>query len=144
MLERIGFESDLIPSWEALWRHWLRSCWVSNMWSQAAENHYTLLPLNEYGWHVSGGQISIDWDDPINVQRVRDTITILLKGCSCKKGCGSRSCGCFKNGKKCGLGCNSSNCANISVTTSDAHCRLLWMSSELMSCATQNTWPYRL
>ena len=23
--ERIDFESDLIPSWEALWRHWLRS-----------------------------------------------------------------------------------------------------------------------
>ena len=125
MLERIDFESDLIPLWEALWRHWLRSCCVSNMWSQAPENHYTLLPLNECGCHVSGGQLSIDWDDPINVQKVRDTVTLLLKGCSCKKGCGSRRCGCFKNGKKCGPGCNSSNCANTSVTntTSDAHCR---------------------
>ena len=103
------------------------------MWSQAAENHYTFLPLNEYGWHVSDGQLSIDWDDPVNVQKVRDTISLLSKGCSCKKGCGSRRC-CFKNGKKCGLGCNFSNCANTLVTntTSDAYSQQVAMDNVKM------------
>ena len=93
------------------------------------QHKITLLPLNEYGWHVSGGQLSIYRDDPINVQKVRDTVSLLLKGCSCKKGYGSRRCGCFKNGKKCGPGCNCSNCVNTSVTntTSDSHCQQVAM-----------------
>ena len=79
--ECIDFENDLTPSWEALWRHWLRSGWIINMWSQAVQNHYTLLPLNEYGWHVDGEELTIDWDDPINMQKVTDTVSLLLKGC---------------------------------------------------------------
>ena len=82
MWERIEFEDDLPPSWEALWRHWLRSCWVSYMWSQATIGHSDQLPLNEYGWKISDDQLSIDWDDPVNMQHVRNTVQLLLKGCS--------------------------------------------------------------
>ena len=28
---RKQFEDELPPSFDALWRHWLRTCWVSNM-----------------------------------------------------------------------------------------------------------------
>ena len=41
--ERVEFEDELPPSWEALWRHWLRSCWVSHYWSQAVQNQYSVL-----------------------------------------------------------------------------------------------------
>ena len=114
--ERTEFEDDLPPSFEALWRHWLRSCWVSNMWSQATSAHYHLLPLNEYGWRVSDNELSIDWDDPTNIQKVRNTVHLLLKGCSCKKGCKTRRCGCLKEGRKCGPGCTCSNCENTPFT----------------------------
>ncbi len=60
--------------------------------------------------------LTIDWDDPTNMQKVRDTVSLLLKGCSCKKGCGSKRCGCLRSGKKCGPGCNCSNCVNTSTT----------------------------
>ena len=48
---RIKLEDELPP--EALQRHWLRTCWVSNMWSQANQNHMALLDLNEYGWMMA-------------------------------------------------------------------------------------------
>ena len=44
---RIQFEDELPPSFDALWWHWLRACWVSNMWSQATQNHLTLLDLTQ-------------------------------------------------------------------------------------------------
>ena len=30
---RIEFEDELPPSFDALWHHWQRTCWVSNMWN---------------------------------------------------------------------------------------------------------------
>ena len=36
--ERIINEEEGVPSYTALWRHWLRSCWVHKVWKQAP-NH---------------------------------------------------------------------------------------------------------
>jgi len=33
--DRLSCESDMIPSVDALWRHWKRTCWVMDMWHQA-------------------------------------------------------------------------------------------------------------
>ena len=54
---RIQFEDELPPSFEALWWHWLRTCWVSNMWSQAVHNHISLLDLTQYGWKIVEGKL---------------------------------------------------------------------------------------
>ena len=35
---RITYEDDILPTTEALWRHWLRSCWVITMWKQSDRN----------------------------------------------------------------------------------------------------------
>ena len=86
--------------------------WVSNMWSQATLGHYRFLPLNEYGWKISDSELRIDWDDATNMEQVRKAVQMLLKGCSCKKGCKTRRCGCLKDGRKCGPGCSCSNCEN--------------------------------
>ena len=120
--EHIEFEDELPPSWEALWRHWLRSCWVSNLWGQASQNHYQILPLNDFGWKVSGDNLEIDWEDPQNVLNVQNRVKLLLKGCSCKKNsCINRRCGCVRGGKTCGPGCNCNNCENTNglTTTTD-------------------------
>ena len=111
--ERVEFEDQLPPSWEALWRHWLRSCWVSNMWSQACCSSYTLQDISDIGWKIRDGILEIDWDDPDNMELVRESVYILLKGCSCKKGCTSRRCSCVKADRKCGPGCRCSNCQNV-------------------------------
>ena len=99
--ENIEFEDELPPSWEALRRHWLRSCWVSHFWSQACSNTYRLLDVNEFGWRVVEGCLEIDWDDPSNTEQVKESVRLLLRGCKCKKGCNNR-CSCFKSGVKCG------------------------------------------
>ena len=50
--ECIEFEAQLPPSWEVLWRYWLRCWWVAHFWSQAANNTYHFKPLSEHGWKV--------------------------------------------------------------------------------------------
>ena len=50
-------------------------------------------------------------------KQVEDTINFLTKGCSCRGGCLTRRCGCTKNGRHCGPGCQCQNCKN--VVTSD-------------------------
>ena len=69
--ENIEFEDELPPSWEALRRHWLYSCWVSHFWSQANNDAYHLLDVNEFGWRVVEGCLEIDWNDPSNFNRWR-------------------------------------------------------------------------
>ena len=102
--ERVVSEDELPPSWEALWRHWLRSCWVSDTWSQAMENQYNLLDISEYGWKVEGGVMEVDWDSEDNMQQIRARVHYLLKGCSCKKGCKNKCCSCLKRENHCGPG----------------------------------------
>ena len=47
---RIQFEEEMIPSSDALLRHWKRSCWVSSVWKQAAaSNHIVHPPLEVFG-----------------------------------------------------------------------------------------------
>ena len=36
--DRIKFENEMIPSSDALYLHWKRSCWISHMWQQADMN----------------------------------------------------------------------------------------------------------
>ena len=46
---RNEFEDELPLSFDALWRHWQQTRWVSNMWNQAASNHMRVLDLTHYG-----------------------------------------------------------------------------------------------
>ena len=88
--ENIEFEDELPPSWEALRRHWLHSCWVSHFWSQASNSTYHLMDVNEFGRKVVEGHLQIDWDDPSNTEQVKENVCLLLRGCRCKKGCYNR------------------------------------------------------
>ena len=84
---RIQFEDELPPSFDALWRHWLRTCWVSNMWTQATQNHMTLLDLTQHGWKVVEGKLECDWESDENQTAIRERIGLLFRGCSCTSYC---------------------------------------------------------
>jgi hypothetical protein len=59
--DRISFEYEMIPSLEALQRHWLRSCIY--MWRQAQNTGMALEPLIGNGWSKDQkGNLAIDWD----------------------------------------------------------------------------------
>ncbi len=107
--DRITFESETIPSLEALQYHWLRNCWVIHMWQQADSNRVVLTPLHNNGWVWEGGKIAITWDTPENRRKVRQRVDLLMQGCGCKSGCGSNRC----SGKKKGsVWCRCVNCMN--------------------------------
>lgn len=118
--ERISDERDRMPSHTSLWRHWLRSCWVAQMWGNSAEEDLQQsLPSPEVcGWMKNtDGSYGIDWECPKVQHGVQETINFLTKGCSCKKGCASRRCGCVSKGKNCGPGCLCNNCVNVATSS---------------------------
>ena len=66
----------MIPSFDALFRHWKRSCWVYNVWSQATSNNISYPPLQSYGWKQPTPEtLEIDWESDANVSQVRHRVS---------------------------------------------------------------------
>ena len=113
--DRIQSEEDRVPSYTSLWRHWMRSCWVSRMWRSSHEvDVYTNLPdshLNGWIWTDDDTYVT-DWED----EGVQSEIekSGLLKECKCKTKCGVR-CGCRKKSTYCGPGCECHECQNLPI-----------------------------
>ena len=112
--DRISTESDMLPSGDALQRHWMRSWWILDMWGQASQNTLQLEDMFSYGWKLVDGKLAIDWDSAQNITRIQQRVTMLTKGCKCKTGCGSSRCGCRKKGRNCLEGCSCQHCTNLS------------------------------
>ena len=87
--DRILNEEDRVPSFTSLWRHWMRSCWVSQMWQNSSEEDmYNSLSLPEdNGWIQIDETYAIDWEATEVQAKVKGKIDFLTKGCNCKKGC---------------------------------------------------------
>ena len=111
---RIQFEDELPPSFDALWRHWLRTCWVSNMWSQATQNQLTLIDLTKYGWKIVEGKLVCDLESSENQAAIRERVGLLFRDCSCSSitACSTCRCSCVKKGSRSGPGCRYKNCSN--------------------------------
>ncbi len=76
-----------------------------------------LVPLHGHGCNKTReGQIQVDWESEENLRRVRERVTLLLKGCGCKTGCTTNRCSC-KKGEKCGPGYRCRNCSNDESST---------------------------
>ena len=121
--DRICTEEERMPSYTSLWRHWLRSCWIANMWRNSPNRdvYGALPPPEEYWWKKdSTGQYKVDWESSEIQLTVEQTINFLTKGCSCKKGCKTKQCSCRKNGRQCGPGCQCQGCTNLVNSNSSA------------------------
>ena len=70
--DRSTFDSDMVPSTEALYLHWRRSCWVLSMWTQSDRNTMVLPPITEHGWTLQDTSLKIIWDTEQNMQKVRE------------------------------------------------------------------------
>ena len=111
--DRITFEAEMIPSTEALWRHWKRSCWVIDMWRQADRNTMQVANITSHGWNVVDDNLTIDWDSNENQTAVNERVLLLTIGCKCKTGCTTGRCGCKKKGQSCSEGCSCLHCSNL-------------------------------
>ena len=81
--DRSTFDNDMLPSTEALLLHWKRSCWVLGPGQQ---EHYGS-SIEEYGWSLKHDELQVTWDTAENMTRVRERVSVLLKGCKCTTGC---------------------------------------------------------
>ena len=65
--DRISNEEERMPSQTPMWRHWLRSCWVSQMWKHSPELDIfgELNAPEQSGWkREEDGSYVFDWDSP--------------------------------------------------------------------------------
>ncbi len=88
------------------------------MWlNSPLQDLYHSLPCpNDSGWiRQPNGSFSIDWEAPEVQDQIKTNIDFLIKGCSCKKGCKTKSCGCRKKSNYCGPGCECQGCTNLQV-----------------------------
>ena len=81
----INNEEERVPSHTSLWRHWLRSCWISMMWMYATSpSVYSCLPPpSESGWIYSSdtNRYTIDWESPELQNEIKSNLEFLIKGC---------------------------------------------------------------
>ena len=68
---KIRYEEEMIPSDEALRRHWKRACWILSIWEQCTQNSITYPPLVGNGWNLSHGNLTIDWDSEENMANIK-------------------------------------------------------------------------
>ena len=111
--DRLSCESDMIPSVDALWRHWKRACWVMDMWHQAEVNVLEVKPIIDYGWMISEGNLIIEWDSNDNIQAIQQQIRQMcqrLQMCHWMLDC---SLWRKKKGQQCSIGCSCTNCISI-------------------------------
>ena len=115
---RVVNEEQRPPTITALWKHWMRSCWIKNMWVNSSKaDQYEGLPLPEtHGWLKDDSGYSIDWESHETTQRIQATLDFLNKGCTCKTGCKTKRCSCQKNGRECGAGCECRGCTNMKLS----------------------------
>ena len=118
---RISFENEMIPSNEALFFHWKRSCWILQMWRQSDKNTMVLRPITEYGWDLNDGKLTVIWDTQTNMQAIRDRVNLLLRGCKCVTGCSTGRCSCRRSKRQCSEGCQCVNCSNTVIATIDSN-----------------------
>ena len=81
--ERIASEG--VPSFTSLWRHWLRSCWINQMWlnSPLADLYSSLPPPEQSGWLLNhDGSYAIDCEKPEVQMKIKQTTDFLVKGCT--------------------------------------------------------------
>lgn len=115
---RIKYEKEMIPSYDALERHWKHSCWVQCVWNQATSNNIIYPVLHGNGWkQVDSTTLAIDWDSDSNVTTIRDRVALIQKGCGCKTGCQTNRCKCKKSNHACGPGCKCQSCTNLPQTS---------------------------
>ncbi len=137
--DRVQFENEMIPSIGALYRHWKRACWVIDMWHQAPKRDMTIKPLTEHGWKLSEDTLTFDRDSDANIEAVKERVAAMLRGCSCRTGCGTLRCGCKKKGKTCGEGCECTSCSNTHIPQQNYDDSLAEVSIEEMIADSAQT-----
>ena len=76
------------------------------------------------GWIVEDRELRIDWDSRENMMDVRQRVSLLRKGYSCRRSaCSTMQCGCKRERHSCGAGCTCLNCCNLPASSREADTR---------------------
>ena len=65
--DRVVYEDNLIPSIDALRRHYLRAAWVLAYWKESKKEYMEPPPITLYGWKEADRKIQVDWESETNI-----------------------------------------------------------------------------
>ena len=75
--DKTTFDTSMVPSTDALYFHWKRTCLVLDMWGQADRNTMVLNPITENGWTIENTKLCMVCDTEENMQLVRERVNLL-------------------------------------------------------------------
>jgi hypothetical protein len=109
-------EDYWVPSDNSLELHWMRTCYVKQIWLQADISAVNYPDITQWGWtFLENGSLSVKWDSDHNFRNVENYRKLWTSGCHCllnKKICGDRKCGCVKMLRPCGPACTCTSACN--------------------------------
>jgi hypothetical protein len=105
-------EKKRIPTIGALRFHFLRAVAAMEVWEQALTPIMRSPALDQRGYIVSDGVLSIRHDTEENERNVLATTKHLMNGCGCGGHCKTKRCPCKKQGRACGPACKCTDCCN--------------------------------
>lgn len=73
--DRIIFEDQLLPSIDAVKRHYLRAKWFISYWKQSLHNNIHLPPILTHGWKLMVERLQVDWEGETNACAIRDYVS---------------------------------------------------------------------
>ena len=62
-------EEYYFPSTDSLMFHWMRGCWVAQVWEQSTLDTILFPDLNKWGWHMKDIKLCITWDTEENMPK---------------------------------------------------------------------------
>ena len=94
---------------DALGKHVKRAAYQAAIWHKALQPVVEYPEITNHGWQVENEtDVKIDWMDlPPAPDGILENVD-----CSCKKGCSTNRCSCFKAGLSCTSLCKCQDCTN--------------------------------
>jgi hypothetical protein len=112
-------EDECLPSFGALYFHFLRGLFALKMWEQACDGQIKVPVITEHGNQRKEERLEIVHDYPATIERIKQQVASVLKGCGCKvTGCKNKKCKCRAAGQVCTASCRCAACLNTTLAPS--------------------------
>lgn len=106
-------EDESLPSFGALYFHFLRGVFALKMWEQACTGLIAVPEVAAHGYRQVGESLQLVYDYEVRIDRIKEQVDAVLKGCGCKKStCVNRQCKCRSASRACTPSCRCVGCAN--------------------------------
>lgn len=110
-------KDECLPSFGALYFHFLRGLFALKMWQQACNGVIRVPAITAHGYqHTVDGVLQLVYDYSKRIEPIKEQVAAVQKGCGCKvTACKNRQCKCRAAGQLCTASCRCAACLNTTL-----------------------------